>query len=315
MTMTHKQCADTVVMVRPAAFAANPQTKSSNAFQRAPLADDNPQIAALKAFEQAAATLAGAGVRVVIVDDAERPLTPDAIFPNNWFTTHPDGRLVLYPMFAENRRWERRPRALVDELESAGFHVTEIVDMTAHEHGGAMLEGTGSMVLDRVARCAYMAESARASTKALDDFCRRLGFGSHTFQALDEGGLAIYHTNVMMSVGERFAVVGLSTLRDSHARDALRNQLEKSGKAVIDLTFAEIQNFAGNLLQLARPDGSRLIALSEQAFEGLSQANKRALATHGELLALSIESIERLAGGSIRCMLAEVFLPRRSATQ
>ncbi len=314
--MIDSQCTDTVVMVRPAAFTTNPQTAASNAFQaqNGPADASAAQRRAESAFLQAAQTLATAGIQVLVLDDLSLPPTPDAIFPNNWFTTHPDGRVVLYPMTATNRRWERRPRALLSLLRKAGFVVTGVVDLSSFERSQEYLEGTGAMVLDRVNRRAYVARSPRASAEPLNAFCQAFAMQAVSFDAGDAEGRAIYHTNVMMSVGERFAAVGLAAIRDAAARAALSDALQRSGKALINLTLDEIEHFAGNLLQLSRQDGSRVIALSEQALDALSRANRLALGEHGELVAMPIESIETLAGGSIRCMLAEVFLPSRHVT-
>ncbi len=309
--MQSRQTTDTVVMVRPKRFAGNPQTRATNHFQSV-LAEDANTLA-LKAaaeFDGAVSVLRHAGVEVLVLDDTVAPPTPDAVFPNNWFTTHEDGRVAIYPMAPVNRRWERRPRALAALFNDHGFKYSEWVDFTNHEANLNYLEGTGAMVFDRDQRVAYVARSHRADRLPLQLFADTFGFEIEAFAALDRAGRAIYHTNVMMGIGTHFAAAAFEALVNRDERDRVRQSLLDSGRELIELSHNEIESFAGNFLELRTHDGRVIIALSAQAYAALEPKNRDQLATHGELLPIPIETIETLAGGSIRCMLAEVFLPR-----
>ena len=313
-TKHERQCAGAVLMVRPAAFAANPQTAASNAFQQPqPGTPEHVQTAALNAFDAARDALRGAGVDVHVLSDCARPQTPDAVFPNNWLTTHADGRCAWYPMAAQNRRWERRPRAVTTLLQAAGYGVSATLDFSALERRGAYVEGTGVLVLDRRNRRAYVARSVRADPDACREVCAALGYQLVLFDALDCHGQPIYHSNVMMSVGRHFAAICTATLVDSAERARVLACLHNDGKTVIDLSVAEMAGFAGNILELRGANARPVIALSQQARESLSRANRERLATFGALVSADLEAIETLAGGSFRCMLAEIFLPSRPA--
>ncbi len=305
------QSAATVLMVRPARFAFNPQTAGSNAFQR-PAArggsDASVSERALREFDAVAAALAGAGVRVIVAADDERPAKPDAVFPNNWVSFHHDGTVVLYPMMAPNRRAERREEIIRQVAAEGRVHVARTVDLTAHEGEGRYLEGTGSLVLDRTHRVAYAALSARTDLDPLGDFSQQLDYELVTFDTRDPGGGAVYHTNVLMAVGERFAVLCGEAIVSGAHRAAVEEKLAATGHEVIGLTTSQMACFAGNLLELEGSQG-KILALSTTAWESLSAPQRRALESHARVLPLAIPVIERHGGGSVRCMLAEVHLP------
>jgi hypothetical protein len=234
------------------------------------------------------------------------------VFPNNWVSFHADGRVVLYPMEAANRRNERRPD-IIDSLEREhGFHVSEVVDLSGHEKDGRFLEGTGSMVLDRVHRIAYACLSSRTHLDALGDFAQRLDYDVVAFDAVDRAGHPIYHTNVLMMVGERVAVLCADAIPDASQRAAVLDSLEQSGHTVLPISFAQLEAFAGNMLELRNRAGRRVVALSQQAWDSLDPAQREVLAQNGEVVTAAIDNIEASAGGSVRCMLAEIHLPGKT---
>jgi hypothetical protein len=294
-------------MIRPARFAANPETATSNRFQTA--APTDPEVAALAAheFDVLAVALAAAGVRVHAFAGARDADLPDEVFPNNWVSFHADGTAVLYPLLAPNRRRERRPE-LVDALRAQGYRVARVVDLTHFEPRNQYLEGTGSLVLDRVNRVAYACRSPRTHDAPLTELGRALGYETRAFGAADRDGHAIYHTNVLLSIGTSFAVVASSALRDDgERRDVVAGLAEH--REVIELSLEQLHSFAGNLLELRAGDAP-VIALSAAALASLRAPQRRALEAHGELVVANIGTIEKHGGGSVRCMLAEVALPR-----
>ena len=306
------QSADAVLMIRPARFGTNAETVGSNHFQRIhdPKAAAAVAASAAREFDGLAVALAAAGVHVhTFAGQRDSPL-PDEVFPNNWVSFHADGTVVLYPMLAPSRRRERRPE-LLDELRARGYHVSRVVDLTQLERQASFLEGTGSLVLDRTNRIAYACRSPRTSDEALSEFGRSLGYEIVAFDAVDGDGRAIYHTNVLLSVGSGFAVLCTAALRDAAQRRAIVQRLEASGREPLDITFAQLQAFAGNLLELRAHD-SPVIALSKTALRSLDAMQRRTLERHGELVAADVGTIERYGGGSVRCMLAEISLPRTS---
>jgi len=298
-------------MIRPARFESNPLTAASNRFQgRSTASPDEQQEAALREFEGLAAALRDAGIDVVVVEDTPEPHTPDSIFPNNWISMHADGRVVLYPMEAENRRTERRSDIIEHLHDSIGLQVTEVVDLTAHEQRGQYLEGTGSMVLDRVNRVAYACLSSRTHFDALGDFAQRMDYDIVAFDAVDSEGVPIYHTNVLMNVGEKLAVICDEAIPRLDQREAVLGRLRSTGHEVISLTYEQLNAFAGNMLELRNEQGERVTAMSHQAYDSLSQEQRDKLASNGRIVTAPIDTIEKSAGGSVRCMLAEVHLPR-----
>ncbi len=310
MTAPESQLTSTVLMIRPVRFQQNPLTAESNTFM-----DDvsataaEQQRRALDEFGGLVSVLEAAGVHVIVVNDTIEPHTPDSVFPNNWVTFHADGRVVLYPMEAENRRTERRPELLDMLHDEHGFRVAEVIDLTGHEQHGHYLEGTGSLVLDRREHVAYACLSSRTHLDPLGDFAQQLGYEAVTFTATDRNGVPIYHTNVMMSVGEDIAVVCAESILDLEQRQAVLSRLEASGRKIIEITFDQLDRFAGNMLELRAADGSRVMALSKQAAESLSEDQRSLLEANGRLAIADISNIEASAGGSVRCMLAEVHLP------
>jgi hypothetical protein len=306
-----RQTASAVLMVRPARFAANAQTLGTNFFQDAGTAGPAAAAAAQREFDALATQLAAAGVRVHAFHGQHGLPVPDEVFPNNWLSLHADGTAVLYPLLAPSRRRERRPE-LLDALAADGYRVNRIVDLTHFERQSEYLEGTGSLVLDRVRRVAYACLSPRTHAAALESFGARLGYAIVAFDAADRNGRAIYHTNVLMAVGATFAAICTAAIAGAAARRRVCEALAAGGHEVVDLTFAQLHAFAGNMLALDA-GGKPVIALSAAALAALTPAQTRILEAHGELLPASIATIERYGGGSVRCMLAEVHLPRAAA--
>ena len=310
MTESEPQLTTRVLMIRPARFESNPLTAESNRFQgRSDLGPDEQQAAALAEFEDLVRALQEAGIDVIVIDDTPEPPTPDSIFPNNWISTHADGRIVLYPMEAENRRTERRADVIEHLSEDLGLQVKEVVDLTGHEDAGHYLEGTGSMVLDRVNRIAYACLSSRTHLDPLGDFAQRMDYDVVAFEAVDREGVPIYHTNVLMNIGEKLAVICDEAITDKEQREAVLGQLKDSGHDVISLSYAQLEAFAGNMLELRNKSGERIVAISTQALDSLDDRQLEKLRANGRIVTAPIETIELSAGGSVRCMLAEVHLP------
>ncbi len=297
-------------MVRPASFAFNPQTAASNAFQRSETAAAGVPLRemALREFATVAEALVAAGVGVIVAADTESPPKPDAVFPNNWVSFHRDGTVVLYPMMAANRRAERREAVIRQVAHEAAARIRRTVDLSDRELAGRFLEGTGSLVLDRVHRVAYAGLSPRTHLDALGDFSQQLDYDLVTFDTSDAAGRPIYHTNVMLAIGTRFAVLCAAAIALPEHRSAVRERLAAGGREVLEITPEQMAAFAGNLLELAPPAGP-LVALSAAAWASLTAPQRRLLETHARILPLAIPVIERCGGGSVRCMLAEVHLP------
>jgi hypothetical protein len=302
------QTTSTVLMIRPARFGANPETAATNAFQRARTPAEPEVLArARREFDELVSALRANGVEVVVVDDTPEPEKPDAVFPNNWVSFHADGTAVLYPMLAPSRRREVRLEVL-DELERRGaFRRRRLVDLRAASEAGGFLEGTGSLVLDRVARVAYACLSPRTSRELLARFERELGYEAVAFHAFDARGIAIYHTNVMMAVGSSVAVACLEAIRAPVERRTVEERLAASGRELLPLALAQLDEFAGNLLELRSRSGEALFVLSRRARRALRPDQLAALGRHGRLVSAELETIETHGGGSARCMIAEVF--------
>jgi hypothetical protein len=303
-----QQSANAVVMIRPFHFYPNPETASDNAFQGEVAPEDADAIskAAQEEFDRAVESLRGAGVTVHVFDDTISPEKPDAVFPNNWFSTHHDGRVALYPMFSPARRNERR-RDVIDMLGQL-YRISALVDYTSCEQRGLYLEGTGSLVLDYVNRVAYVSLSKRASLDLVQRFCADFDFEPMAFESAGDDGRPIYHTNVIMCIGSEFALVGLELISDPGEREKIYRRLEASGKRVIALDRAQIANFAGNALEL-RNGSEKLLVLSARAAKALTTEQRTEIERHARLLPLALPTIE-LAGGSARCMMATIHLPR-----
>lgn len=294
-------------MVRPATFGANPETAASNRFQRSATTGAAVADAARAEFEAVAEALGAAGVDVVILEDTGTPPKPDAVFPNNWMSTHADGTIVLYPMLASSRRGERRSD-LCAALRHRGRAVTAVLDLSPWEACDLALEGTGSLVLDRRRGIAYACRSPRTAAAPLAQWARFLGYSVHLFDAVDHERVPIYHTNVMMTLGRGFAALAFEALPDAGEGRRLRASLEAGGDEVITLTRRQIAGFGANILHLAGSRGP-VIAMSEAARASLGRAVLSRLERHGTIVAVPIPTIERYGGGSVRCMLAEIFLP------
>ncbi|SFC61249.1 hypothetical protein SAMN05421747_11654 [Parapedobacter composti] len=299
----------TLLMIRPARFGFNAQTAVNNAFQL-DKGEDAARIQrrAVEEFDTFVALLRGHGIDTLVVQDTEEPHTPDSVFPNNWISFHGDGTAVLYPMFAENRRLERK-QAVFDKIHKR-FYVRKIVDYTAEEVRGKYLEGTGSMVLDRKNRLAYACRSPRTDQALLARFCKDLGFHAIAFDAYDQNGTAIYHTNVMMSIADRYAIVCLDAISKADRGDVV-NAIENSGKIIIAITQDQLKQFAGNVLQVTNTRGERYLVMSSSAYQAFDTQQKAILESYNPLIHARLNTIEQCGGGSARCMLAEIFLPLR----
>lgn len=305
------QLASTVLMIRPVRFGSNPMTAESNRFQGKSAASAEEQhAAALVEFDSLVDALREKGIDVIVVEDTVEPHTPDSIFPNNWVSFHGDGRVVLYPMEAENRRTERRTDVISHLNDELGYVVSEVVDLSAHEEQGHYLEGTGSMVLDRVNHVAYACLSSRTQLDPLGDFAQRMEYEVVAFDAVDREGVPIYHTNVLMNIGEALAVICDEAITRGDQREAVLQRMRESGRDVILLSYDQLDAFAGNMLELRGEDGKRVVAMSQQAFDSLNEEQHAALQKNGDIVSVPVDNIEASAGGSVRCMLAEVHLPK-----
>jgi len=309
LTASHEpQTAPAVLMVRPAGFGHNAETAGSNFFQRAAERPGDEAANALREFDALALAVARAGVRVLEFAGQRDAALPDEVFPNNWLSLHADGTAVLYPLLAPIRRRERRTDVLAELRERHGYRIGRVVDLTHFENRGEFLEGTGSLVLDRQHHIAYAGLSPRTHPAPLAELGRTLGYEPVTFHAVDRAGRPIYHTNVLLAVGARFAALCTAAIADPAERRAVVTRLEDTGHEVVDLGFDQLEAFAGNLLEL-RGSRSPVIALSAAALRSLDGGARRTLERHGELVTADVTTIERVGGGSVRCMLTEVALP------
>lgn len=307
------QTTNTVLMIRPAHFAFNPDTAINNRFQRAPVDPVAAQHKALEEFDGYVDTLRQHGVEVLVVQDTPAPHTPDSIFPNNWWSSHADGSLVLYPMEGQNRRLER-DKGVLQVLEQR-FAIKDTIDFSHLEQQNMFLEGTGSMVLDRQHRISYACHSGRTHHDALRQFAERLDYQVCAFHAVDRHHAPIYHSNVMMSVGRDLSVVCLDALPETHERQGLERSLRDTGKDILALDFDQLEAFAGNMLELHDRDGQPLLVMSASAWRSLKPAQRQHVERHTHPVVVNIDNIERIGGGSARCMLAEVHLPARASFQ
>lgn len=306
------QCAATVLMVRPAAFGANPETAATNAFQWSEVVTPEEQAQALREFDQLASGLDRAGVEVLVVQDGAEPPRPDAVFPNNWLSLHHDGAAVLYPMLSPLRRTERR-RDVLKVIEECGFGVRRVLDLSGWESSDVFLEGTGSIVFDHRDRVAYACLSPRTNPRPLDQLVGELGYQPVTFRAIGPAGEDVYHSNVLMCVGETFATLCCEAVTDPVERRTLRERLLAGGRELIEIDRNQMNAFAGNMLALATTSGGRIVAMSTSAWDSLDAHQRRGLERHGVMLIAAVPTIERFGGGSVRCTLAEIFLPRNAA--
>jgi hypothetical protein len=308
--MSERQTCGAVLMVRPVHFGSNAETAASNFFQRTIPNEGDAALRAQREFDGLALALANAGVRVHQFAGQRGARLPDEVFPNNWLSLHSDGTAVLYPMLAPSRRRERRRDILEALGDECGYRIDRIVDLTSLEARGEYLEGTGSVVLDRVLRIAYACLSPRTHGNALVELARELRYDVVPFSAVDAAGRRIYHTNVVLSLGTRFAALCTAAIPDAAEGRRVVANLEASGRAVIDLSRPELESFAANLLELEGSKGP-VIALSAAALRSLEPRTRRAFESYGRLVPADVATIERVGGGSVRCMLAEVALPTK----
>ncbi|MGG9964137.1 citrulline utilization hydrolase CtlX [Ferruginibacter sp. SUN106] len=292
-------------MIRPVKFAYNAQTAVNNSFQVAS-ADNDVQQKAVEEFDAFVQQLQSNGVDVTVVQDTAEPHTPDSVFPNNWISFHEGGSIFLYPMFAVNRRLERK-QGVLDAINKK-FVINNTTDFTAAEKDNVFLEGTGSMVLDRAKKIAYACISPRTDKKLLEEFCAKAGYTAVSFTANDENGDAIYHTNVMMCVTDQFVVICLESITDEQEKSNVIKAIENSGKEIIAISFTQMNRFAGNMLQVKNAAGKQFLVMSSQAFESLTPEQVKKIETYNNIIHSSIKTIETNGGGSARCMMAEVFL-------
>lgn len=304
--------ASAVLMVRPAAFGPNAETASTNTFQHVaePGTDPDLLVRAQRESDALAKLLDSRGIDVCVLGDVAVPAKPDACFPNNWVSFHPDGTVVLYPMLAPNRRLERRVEDVLTLLRSRGYSVTSKVDLTEWEARGAYLEGTGSLILDHAARIAFAALSPRTCEAPIAEFCSRLGFRPVVFDALDPRGLAVYHTNVIMSLGADLAVLCAESVADTRQRERIHQEMRATGREILPISMDQMAGFAGNVLWLRARSGEPLLVLSSTAFGRLRRDQIAALERSASLVIANVDTIEWFGGGSVRCMLAEMYLPR-----
>lgn len=303
------QTTNHLLMIRPVDFKFNEQTAGNNKFQVASTESD-VQSQALKEFDGFVELLRKNDVDVTVVDDTLQPETPDSIFPNNWVSFHDDGTIYLYPMFSENRRLERR-KEILDGLTEK-FQVNNVNDLSFYETANIFLEGTGSMVLDRDNKIAYACLSIRTEVEAFNNFCQLAGYKSVIFNALDSSGFPIYHTNVMMCIGDRFAVICFDSIANLYERDFVRKVLTLTNKEIITISYDQMNHFAGNMLQVYNAQGESLLVMSEQAYLSLTKDQISALEKYSRIIYAPIYTIEKNGGGSARCMLAEIHLPKKS---
>lgn len=305
------QTTDTVLMIRPVAFGFNEQTAVNNYFQ-IEQKGNNIQEKALAEFDAFVKKLKQHKINPIVVQDSEHPHTPDSIFPNNWISMHRDGTVILYPMFAENRRKERRTDIL-DRLKAEGFEINEIVDLSAPEQDGKFLEGTGSMIFDYENRLAYGSVSLRLDEELFRNFCKRFDFAPvvfHSFQTAGDQRLPIYHTNVMMCVADRFVVICLDCIDDGKEKDFVKKNIEQTGKEIIEITEEQMHHFGGNMLQVHNEEGEKFLIMSGSAYRSLNPEQIERIEHFCQILSSDLDTIEINGGGSARCMLAEIFLPR-----
>jgi hypothetical protein len=300
------QSTSNILMIRPVNFGFNAQTAESNAFQIQQADQQAVQQKAQQEFDGFVNVLRQNGVNVTVIEDIPEPHTPDSIFPNNWVSFHDTGDIFLYPMQAENRRLERR-EDIIRKLED-NFAAKHVIDLSRFEAKNQFLEGTGSMVLDRENKIAYACLSPRTDAEVLKAFCDYTGYKAITFDAFDQNGKAIYHTNVLMCIGSRFAVICLDSITDLYQKLAVIQSLKSTDKQVIEISFEQMNKFAGNMLEVKNADGETLIVMSQTAYGSLTDAQRATLFAFGKLVYADINTIETNGGGSARCMMAEVHL-------
>ncbi len=312
MDNTLKQTTSHILMIRPANFGFNEQTAESNSFQKADDSLDVDEIKqrAIEEFDRFVDLLRSKDINVHVVEDTAKPVKPDAVFPNNWITFHQDGTVITYPMLSEARRKERRPD-IVEALKSS-FEVSRERHLEFFESKDKFLEGTGSMILDRVNKIVYACISPRTDASLLEEFCLWTDYEKVQFHSVDAEGKDIYHTNVMMALGEGFVIICMDTIKNEEERAALEYAFAKTNKEIIEISFEQVLAFAGNMLQVRNEHGEKFLVMSEQAFQSLDQEQIDRISVHTNILYSPIDIIETYGGGSTRCMMAEIFLPEKT---
>ena len=308
-----QQLASTIMMVRPAHFGFNPETAENNAFQsnEGDLTVQQISEAAIEEFDAFVEKLRAYQIDVLVIEDTEVPFKTDAVFPNNWVSFHEDGLVVTYPMYSPNRRLERR----ADIIEALGekFKIDTWIKLENHESGGRFLEATGSMILDRTNQIAYACRSERTHPELFADFCESMNFEPILFTAQDENGQDIYHTNVMMAVGEKLAIICLESLPDEAERNLVEQRLRESDKEIIAISFAQVSAFAGNMIEVKNREGENFLIMSSAAYHSLDMQQTERILAHTAIIHSSLTQIEKYGGGSARCMRAESFLPKKTS--
>ena len=308
----HKQLVSNLLMIRPCHFFSNPQTAKSNKFQgRSNLSDNELQEAAVNEFDTLVSKLREADLSVCVFEDTPDPVTPDSVFPNNWVSFHNDGTVILYPMEAENRRLERRLDIIETLKNEHGFYVKNIIDMSYLEDKEEYLEGTGSMILDHVNKIAYACLSSRTHKNALLNFSKKMGFSSIAFQAKDASGSDVYHTNVIMSLGEKIAVLCEDAIPANFEKKQIISSLKNSGHEIINITLDQMTSFADNVLEVISNSDEHLMLMSERAKKSLTKKQSSTIEKYCRIVSSPIQNIEDSAGGSVRCMIAEIALPKK----
>ena len=309
-----QQTTNSILMIRPINFRMNEQTAVNNYYQKVlnTMLPDSVNINAQLEFDNYVNKLKSYGVEVIVISDVEDSDTPDSIFPNNWISFHENGTVGIYPMFAENRRHERR-EDILDQLEDKGFVIKNSVDYTSAENEGVFLEGTGSLLLDRVNRKAYCALSPRADEDLCIEFCEDFEYTPvvfSSFQTVNDKRKAIYHTNVMMCLAETFAVICLESIDDKKERKNVLKHLKEDGKKIIEISEDQVNQFAGNMLQVRGTDDELFLVMSQAAHNSLNQSQLSQIRNHCKIISSPLDTIEACGGGSARCMMAEIFLPK-----
>ena len=311
-----KQTTSTLLMVKPHGFDYNTETAEDNHFQSGGTALSSTEITrqALDEFEAFVKKISAQGIEVIVYDDIATKATPDAIFPNNWFSTHNDGTVYLYPMFAPNRRKERRQEVLDLLTREHGFSIDRIMDWSKNEDIGLFLEGTGSMILDRPNKIIYATLSERTSEELLKQYAREIGYELVAFRSYHNAKqkeVLIYHTNVMLCVAQDYAVVCFECITNLKERKAVMDSLKKTNKAIVELSLGQVDHFAGNMLEAKNKANESFLIMSSRAYKAMNEAQITQIQQHSQIIHAPLTTIENYGGGSARCMLAEIFLPRQ----
>jgi hypothetical protein len=310
MPVTPMQSSNSILLIQPARFGYNLETAISNTFQKATnLGKELTAQQALEEFKTMAQLLSEKGIDVTVVNDTDYPIKPDAIFPNNWVSFHQNGTVVLYPMLAKNRRLERRHEIL--DTIAQKFEIENTIDLSDNEQRQVFLEGTGSIIFDHIHKNAFACISPRTDKHLFEEACKLLGYAPISFHSADENNSDIYHTNVMMTIGNGYAVICLESIKNISEKTLITHSLESTGHKIIDISYQQMNAFCGNMLELELPEKKNILAMSQSAFEVLTENQKSDLEEFCELFPLKINTIEKNGGGSVRCMIAEIFLPKK----